>query len=138
GGAALGNAGTGAFGCGMQGAEPAEGSGGPGAAAAFGAGKAIVSVSLFFWNDASRPLTERSVQPECRSPVLSRTTSLVAWSMKIAMPPESPATAPTRVSCGRSGSGGGAAGAATGSTGGGPAIAGAGGRREGVNSGRSR
>src|SRR5579872_121724 len=104
-----------------------------------GAGRPITALRLFFSRTASRPLTERKIQPSCPSPVFRRTISCVAGSVKTAKPSVAPATTPIRLSEGFSGSGGGGGGAAfAGSAGRAATAGGAGGRRDGTKIGRSR
>src|SRR5579862_8088930 len=110
---------------------------GAGACVAVGFGIAKVSVWSPFCNVAARRSIDCKIQPPWPSPVRSRTVSRVAVSMNTATPSFSPATVPTKVKfgcCGTAGGGGGGRGAATGTL----ATTGAGGRRDGVNSGRVR
>ena len=110
---------------------------GAGACVSVGFGIAKVSVCSPFCSVAARRSTDCKTQPLWPSPVRSRTVSRVAVSMNTAKPSLSPATVPTNVKFGCGGAAGGAAGgrgAATGAL----AMTGAGGRRDGVNSGRVR
>src|SRR5580700_5364496 len=102
-----------------------------------GFGSASVSVRSPFCSVAVRRSIDCKIQPLWPSPVRSRTVSRVVVSMNTATPSFSPATVPTRVKfgcCGSAGGGGAGRGAATGTV----ATTGAGGRRDGVNSGRVR
>ena len=111
---------------------------GAGAATAVARGSASVSVCRPFCSVAALRSTDCKIQPLWPSPVRSRTVSRVVGSMNTATPSFSPATVPTSVKfgcCGTAGGGGAdGRGAATGTL----ATTGAGGRRDGVNSGRVR
>ena len=100
-------------------------------------GKTSATEPPSFSNVACRLYKETNVHPLWASPILKRTISFVACSMKMAIPSHSLTTAPINESCGRSSSlGGGSAGACT--KGGGLALDRSEGRRDGEKIGRWR
>jgi hypothetical protein len=111
---------------------------GAGAATAVARGSASVSVCPPFCSVAALRATDCKIQPLWPSPVRSRTVSRVVGSTNTAMPSLSPATVPTNVKFGCCVTAGGGAGGGRGAATGTLATAGAGARRDGVNSGRVR
>ncbi len=117
----------------------AAGEGPCGAPAVAGCGSAKVSVRPPFCRTAARLPTACRIQPMCPSPVCNRTVAWVASSRNTAIPSvprvmDASATVPTKIRSGCSCGGGGTRTAVTGAL----RTAGAGGRRAGENSGRSR
>src|SRR6185437_17169059 len=100
-------------------------------------GSASTAVRSSFCNVTSRSLTERRIHPACPSRACNRTTVLVVVSVKTATAPAGPVTVPKSTSDGGGGAdGGGFRDGGRGATA--ATIAGAGGRRDDENSGRSR